>query len=208
MKRALRPAFLALHVLALASGCTASHGTDAGVDGGDPGPYADLQWQVRCDAIGMCVEMPARSVLGFDGEGGQRISCTVVDSATDRTLSFDTRASAVGTTFGLALSNARFPSGSGGAPAPGCTVSVTEGSTVLTGACGPDAPSEAQPCQLTEVTFGDDGEGRSLIQGKILCVGLSPPDVPTIDREVTAPGSSATTEPLVFDFYACDGFTP
>ena len=67
-----------------------------------------------------------------------------------------------------------------------------------------------QPCQVTNVTFGVDPTEatRSLIRGEIYCVGISPNASPNIDRELTAPGGTAGMEPLLFNFYDCDGFNP
>lgn len=179
-------------------------------ESGPTGVYADIQWQVRCQVMGMCTPSASRSILGFDQDPSfQRVSCNVVETASSRILSFNTRSSDGGVPFGLVMTNATFPS-SGGSPAAGCQISVTEGSNTYVGACGGSPPSMTQPCQVTNVTFGVDPteDSRSLIRGEIYCVGVSPNASPNIDRELTAPGGTAGMEPLIFSFYDCDGFNP
>ena len=167
----LLPAAAALIGL-VAVGCSES---------GPTGVFADIQWQVRCQVMGMCTPAAARIIYGFDGDDAQRISCNVTETDTTRILSFNTRGSLASVPYGLTMINATFPSG-GGSPSAG-QVTVTEGSNTYVGACGGSPPSMTQPCQVTNVTFGDDGEGRSLITGEIYCVGISPNASPNIDHE-------------------------
>jgi hypothetical protein len=172
---------------------------------GNAGVYADLTWQVRCNVMRGCVAYPPRDILGFNNEHGHRILCSVVETADSRTLSF----SAYARDYGIALFNARF-SRAGGTPAgTGCVVSVQEDNT-YEGACGGAPPTEAQPCQVTNVQFTRDAEGRSLVQGNIYCVNMSPRAVPNIHRELTAPGTdpSAASSPMTFRFFDCSGYQP
>lgn len=181
-----------------ASGCSNS---------GPTGVYADILWQVRCQEMGMCTPGPERSILGFDRENGQRVSCSVIQTDTNRTLSFSGSFRSETLSYSLAMMNAQFPR-SGGSPAAGCQITVLEDTNTYVGACGASPPTTGQPCQVSAVQFTRDDEGRSLIRGQIYCVGISPTVAPNIDREVTAPGPTAGTEPLTFSLYDCDGYTP
>ena len=102
----LLPAAAALIGL-VAVGCSES---------GPTGVFADIQWQVRCQVMGMCTPSAGRSILGFDGQDGQRISCNVVETDSSRILSFNTRGSVASVPFALTMTMATFPT-SGGSPA-------------------------------------------------------------------------------------------
>jgi hypothetical protein len=144
-------------------------------------------------------------VLGFDGEGGVRIACQVSETGANRTLTF----SAIASGYGLQLQNATFPLAGGAPAAGGCQVRVFDDNNYV-GACGGSPPSEAQPCTVNNVVFGRDDEGRSRITGNIYCEGLSPEAAPSIDRELTTPGTdpASRTTPMQFTLYDCPGFNP
>lgn len=180
--------------------------------------FADLRWRVRCETMRMCSGYPDRCILGFDGDTvedcgttiDQRVSCNVIETATTRTLTFNTSATTPGASYALGITAAAIPRAGGSAGGTGCQVTVREDATTFTGACGASPPNEAQPCQVSNVRFMVDAEGRTLITGNLYCVNISPAAAMTIDREVTAPGNepAATTQPMTFSLYDCRGYTP
>ncbi|MDQ3030956.1 MAG: hypothetical protein M3Y87_00945 [Myxococcota bacterium] len=182
---------------ALAAGCG---------DSGPAGTYASLTWTIRCETMGMCSSYPNRDVDGFHGENGVRIACNVTETETTRTLTF----SAYASNYGIQMQNAQFSRGGGTPAGTDCRISVLEDTNNFVGACGGSPPTEVQPCQVNNVQFTTDEEGRSLIRGNIFCVGLSPSAAPNIDRELTAPGTglAAPTTPMQFDLYDCAGYNP
>ena len=173
-------------------------------ESGPAGVYAYIEWRLRCEEMAGCTAYPDRFVDGFNGEGAN-ISCSVLETADTRTLNF----SAFADTFGIQLQNATFPRGGSAATGAGCNVRVLDDNTYV-GSCGGSPPSESQPCQVNGVTFGRDDAGRALIRGNIYCVGISPTAAPSLDRELTAPGTTieARTTPLTFDIYDCPGYQP
>lgn len=203
MGRNTRLFFMLGATLAIGSGCKNE----------PPGTYADLQWTIRCDGMRGCLTYPSRSVDGFDGENQVRITCTVIETESTRALSFSVNAPS----YGLSLQNATFPRAGGSPTAGPCRVNVQEDNS-YSGACGGGAPSPTQPCQVSNVDFTRDPEGRTLITGQIYCggmsgetvIGISPSAAPTIKRELTAPGTeiAARTTPMRFNLYDCPGFNP
>ena len=187
--------------LALAAGLATSSCSSSG----PVGVYADIRWQVRCDIMNGCTSYPQRDVNGFNGENGVRVTCTTIESASNRVLSF----SASGSGYSLQLSGASFARSGGSPGGEGCNVRVQE-DNVYEGACGASPPSEAQPCRVSDVMFTRDAEGRSLITGHIFCQGMSPSAAPGIDRELTSAGTSpeSAMTPLEFNIYDCNGYTP
>ncbi len=185
-----------------------------GCSNAPPGTYIEADWTIRCEGMRGCLSYPSRSVTGFDGENQTRVTCNVIETASTRTLGFSINAAA----FGIGLQRASFPL-AGGSPSAGgsCLVTVMEDNT-YTGACGGAAPSPTQPCQVSNVDFTRDPEGRSLITGLIYCggtsggqvFGVSPSAAPTIKRELTAPGTdvASRTTPMRFSLYDCPGFNP
>lgn len=174
-------------------------------DNGPAGVYMDIQWTIRCIAMGGCTSYPTRDVLGFDGDNGTRLTCSVTESAANRTLTF----SATAAGYGLSLRNATFARAGGTPAGTDCQVRVIDDNT-YTGACGGLPPTETQPCQVNNVMFTRDAEGRSLITGNIYCQNISPEAAPSIDREVTGPGTAVAdrTRPLLFNIYDCPGYNP
>lgn len=188
-------AFSAVLTIA-ASSCSSS---------GPAGLYADIQWRVRCEETGGCSGYRDRDVLGFNRENGLTLACSVIESDTTRTLSF----SAYTGSFGLELTNATFPRAGGTPQAGGCSVTVQDGNR-FQGNCGASPPSDTQPCQVNNVRFERDVDGRALITGNMYCENISPSAAGDLDREVTAPGDdpAAATMPFQFSLYDCSGYTP
>jgi hypothetical protein len=204
----LRPTFrfsMLLVILAVIGGATFA----ACSDPGPSGLFIDLQFRLRCIAMGGCVGFSDRNVLGYNGQDGLRLTCSVNETDANRTLTF----SASGRDYGISMTNAVFARAGGSPSGTGCTLSVTDsmdGNTYM-GICGASDPSEAQPCKVSGVTFGVDAPtGRPLISGNIYCQGISPSAAPGIDRELTGPGNTidAQTSPVRFNLYDCAGFNP
>jgi hypothetical protein len=184
-----------------------------GCSNAPPGTYAELDWTIRCEGMRGCLSYMPRSVAGFDGENQIRITCSVTETDSSRSLGFSVNAAG----YGFSLQRANFPLTGGSPTAGSCLVTVREDNT-YTGACGGATPSPTQPCQVSDVDFTRDGEGRSLITGLIYCggtsgdqvFGLSPSAAPTIKRELTTPGTdiASRTTPMRFSLYDCPGFNP
>ena len=187
---------LSIALGALAAGCG---------DSGPAGVYASIAWTIRCEMMDGCTAYPTRDVQGFDGENGVRVSCSVTETESSRTLSF----SAYAASYGIQMQNASFGRGGGTPAGTDCRITVQEDNTYV-GACGGSPPSEGQPCQVNNVQFTTDTEGRSLITGNIFCQGMSPSAAPSIDRELTRPGFDipSLTAPLEFNLYDCAGYNP
>lgn len=185
---------LTLGLFGLVSGCPSN----------DPaGVYADIQYAVRCEMMGMCPGTVQRDINGFNGEGALRVTCRVTDSGDQRILNFS---AASGSSYGITITNASFPR-AGGSPGAGCSVTVTDGPNTFTGTCGGAAPSAAQPCQISSVAFTTEVEtGSPLITGQMLCEGLPNRADATRVREVTGP--AAAGGPLTFNIYDCTGYMP
>lgn len=165
------------------------------------GVFADVQWQVRCDIMGMCTRPDSRDVLGYDGEDGNDVSCTVVQDATSRTVTF--RAESDG--FSLAARNVVVPIAGGSGSGAGCRVTVEEGNT-YEGVCGGGTPSDAQPCQIRNVQFyTDEVSGSAAMRGELRCEGIRATAAPDLRREITAPGDAASY--VQFTFYDCRGLS-
>ncbi len=148
------------------------------------GPVAvDASWNLTCP-VDSAVECGARASTCL-GNSGQRtvvgangdiscdeqipiiVDCGAIDRPNgERTIFLET---AVGSGFAFELRGATVDDGNGGVQAEGCTVTIVEdGLPYDVGDCGPEPPSMAQPCQITNVIsengeVGFDLECRSLI---------------------------------------------
>lgn len=189
------PVILGLALAAVGSSCTTT---------GPAGVYADIQYAVRCEAMGMCPGTVMRDINGFNGTDGLRVSCNVVETATQRILSFSATSRS---TFGMSVMNATFARGGGSPSGAGCVVEVQDSPNTFRGDCGGAPPSAVQPCQISSVVFTREAEtGSSLITGQMICASLPNRADATILREVTSAGSAAA--PLTFNLYDCTGYNP
>jgi len=202
--RARLPFALAL-ALALGAGCgeSAAAVVDAGTDARAASLHAELAWRLRCDATGGGCLYDDRIVDGYDGDGDLELTCNVVESATSRTLSLG---ASVASRYTLAIQRVEIPRASFSPVGVSGELVVLDGSELYLGACGADAPSATQACQIT-VGFTRDAEG-SLIVGEVSCVGLRPYMGPTPLRELTAPGAAGAMSPATFRFHHCRGYLP
>jgi hypothetical protein len=169
-----------------------------------PPVFADAQWQLGCDSMmGMCTPSLPRSVLGENGVDGS-VQCNVVETASDRSLSFYVRGTRDGTPFDARLSNARVPR-AGGSPGAGCTFTVGEGANRFAGGCGASAPSADQPCQVS-IEFGLDPMLNSpTVDVDVLCDRLPNSATTEVLRSVYFPATPAM--PAAFRFYDCIGLS-
>lgn len=184
---------------------------------GDPNAgalFADLQYATRCGISLGCPGPVDHDVCGFDGsdpctdgspEPSLSCSATEVEGAT-RTMTFSARHA--GSDFSLQVQNLTVPFTGGAATGGACRVTVVEGENTYAGACGGSAPSEAQPCQITEVEFSDD-MGNPTFSGNIFCQFLANQASPALQIEVTTVGMGtvASSTPARFRFANCEGLT-
>jgi hypothetical protein len=200
---------------------------------GDPNAgalFADIQYRARCEETPHCGAYVDRDVCGYNRSDAcetdapeAQLSCSIIEGEGTRTLSFS---ASQGGGFSLAVTGAVIPEAGGVAMGAGCSVSVVEGANSYRGDCGSSVPSEAQPCQITNVEFYDD-EGNPTVEGEIFCQYLPNISMPNFHVEVTAPtdGSPAFSSvtppveicntyspdfppacrPLQFRFANCDG---
>lgn len=176
-------------------GCDSRQGSDAGgVDAGDPNVgnlFAEFQYATRCDATGGCAPGD-HDVCGFDGAlpcdttaPNADLRCTAVERDGIRTLSFSAQQGA----GRIEVSGLDVPFDGGPAMGEDCLVTVEEGSGTYSGACGSSTPSEAQPCQITDVVFYDD-MGNPTFEADLFCQFLANQANPALQIEVTARGAS------------------
>src|SRR5690606_31964783 len=120
--------------------------------------FADIQYATRCEATLGCAGVIDHDICGFDGaehcvdgEPSPSLSCTVIEGDATRLIGFSAQqgegASIAVTDLAVTVT--------GGSPSPGgaCRVTVQEGASTYSGSCGAAAPSEAQPCQISDVQF-------------------------------------------------------
>ena len=162
--------------------------------------FAAIQYATRCEATLGCAGPVNHDICGFDGaepceegEPSVSMSCTTVEGDATRLISFSAQQ---GEGYSIAVTNLAV-SVSGGSPTPGgsCRVTVQEGASTYSGSCGGDAPSEAQPCQISNVEFYDD-RGNPTVSARISCRFLASEASPDLEIEVTdlgaGPGAAGT----------------
>lgn len=183
---------------------------------GDPNAgalFADIQYATRCaETIGACPGAEDRDICGFhqsdpcrDGDAEATLACTVVETETTRTVNFSATQSAG---FSITVQNLAVPRGGGSSTGGACRVRIGEGANVFEGLCGGSPPSEAQPCQISNVVFSDD-MGNPTITGNIFCDDLKNQANPNLEIEVTAvgPGPGPAGMPGRFRLANCSGQT-
>lgn len=198
------------------SGIDAGHSAqDSGLETPDSGfiaLFADIQYATRCESTLGCAGAMDRDICGFDDgdpcEGfvsSAMVECSVVETASTRTISFE---ASQGGGFSLRVASLEVPLAGGSATGGTCQVTVVEGPNIYAGACGASAPSAAQPCQITNVTFEDD-LGNPTFEGDLFCQFLPNRANPALQIEVTAFGSGpvAAAAPGRFRIANCPGHT-
>lgn len=182
---------------------------------GDPNAgalFADIQYATRCDIVGGCSGRVDHDICGFNNgdacegvEGTAIISCSVTETESTRTISFSARQ---GSGFNVSINRLTVPRTGGSATGGDCNVSVTEGANTYAGPCGGSTPSEAQPCQVTNVTFMDE-MGNPEFEGNVFCQNLANRATPSLKIEVTAIGAGPgpASSPARFRIANCDGLT-
>lgn len=154
----------------------------------DKALYADARWRARCpvvDPFQGCNALPAHDFQQFDGDivDGDlyRVSCLAIED--DGQLSISFRAQEGNSSIEVrGLVTGR---DGGSAAAAGCDVLLDESENVYSGACGPAAPSEEQPCQIVNVAVDrNDSDGPS-ITVRMLCSKLPLGANPTQAYDVT-----------------------
>ena len=173
--------------------------------------YADISYQTRCihrdgSAITGCTAPMQRDIYGFSGDMGQRFSCSIAETATTRTVNFNVTARVSGTPIGVALSGAVVPV-AGGAPQGTSNFQWTDGNT-FGGASAAVAPSAAQPCQVSNISFTTDtATGLPLMDVNVLCYDAPsiPAQSPEVLRSVTRAGNTGDEDmmPFTVHFYSC-----
>lgn len=174
------------------------------------GLFADAQWQVRCPpALAGCSRDGENvDVFASAGEDGVTISCQVDDGGSNRFVRFDIAQGG----HRLSVQGISVPATGGPVQGTGCLVTVLDDSTTYTGACGAGAPSPAQPCQITGLSFieereGDTDSGRfgpEVVMG-LTCNGITAAADPMrFNRDVYRSRTSGAT-PANIRLINCDG---
>ncbi len=172
--------------------------------GDDPKPLqADLAWRVVCGGAQGCVNGTPRAILAIDGEKDHAIACDITDTGETYTLAFTaTKKGDAG--YGLALRSASFPKAGGPVTGASCVVTMTEGVNAYEGSCSGASPSEAAPCQVTDLLV-DDGEDGPEVTGTVFCDGLPLSSAPLdVDRKRDVVGPTGSG-PAGFRFVNCRG---
>ncbi|MBX3269611.1 MAG: hypothetical protein KF729_05090 [Sandaracinaceae bacterium] len=198
MRRTLAPTLLSFGLLAC----------------GDPNAgalFADIQYGTSCENTRGCTPAPNRDICGInnsdpcDATGTPAtLSCTVAEvEGSTRTVSFSAMQ---GGGFSISVRQAIIPFGGGSAGGGSCTVTITDGPNTHVGACGSSTPSEAQPCQISNVEFCDDA-GNPTVRGNLRCQFLRNQANPTLELELHARGSDvmALNSPGTFRLANCSG---
>jgi hypothetical protein len=142
-------------LFAFVSGCTVESKT----------LYADARWRAWCPnpPFQGCNALPAHDFQQFDGDvvDGMlyRTSCLAIDD--DGQLSVSLRVQEQNSS--LEIRGLVTGSDGGAVVGAGCEVRLDENENVYSGSCGPDSPSEAQPCQIVSVAVDrSDADGPSV----------------------------------------------
>jgi hypothetical protein len=152
------------------------------------GPVSvDSSWNLTCpvdSAVGCgsfaestCLgDFGHRTVVGARGERAcndetMTVSCQAIDRPNNvRTIFLE---ASVGNDFAFELRGATLDGGNGSVDPVGCTVTIVEdGLAYDVGDCGPEPPSIAQPCQLTNVVT-ESGEVSFDLQCRALISSLT-----------------------------------
>lgn len=176
--------------------------------GGGGTVFADAIWQVRCPvgAMACSTSVDQHNIFGFDGQddgpegdpGVVRARCSL-DPATGGNVAVSMSVALGGNS--LTIRNALVPEAGGTIIGTGCSTVVVEDSVTYDGQCGSSAPSDAQPCQIANVTFDPRAADGPTLQTTLLCLNItSPSDRTRFIRDVERgiPSARGTAAPLRF----------
>lgn len=169
--------------------------------------FGDVRYQVRCPRglSGCSFSGDPLDVYAFNGTEGAFVSCSVVEEEDERLISFQVTQG----TQSLQVSGLRVANSGGPARGSACTVTVRDESVTYTGACGGGSPSEAIPCQISEVEFSelDTAEISGPTVGmRVSCENITAPVDPTrFQRNVTHIDRADEAAPI--QFVNCDGLS-
>jgi hypothetical protein len=164
---------------------------------GDPNAgalFAEIQYATRCELTLGCSGVEDHDICGFnssdpcdmaEGTPEASLSCSATEAEGTRSLRFS---ASQGGGFSVSVSGLVVPTNGGSAMGGSCRVTVREGANTYEGSCGGSAPSEAQPCQITDVTFYDD-MGNPTFEADLFCQFLANQANPALQIEVTARGA-------------------
>lgn len=154
----------------------------------DPPPevLTDSIWQVECPFGTACQPFPdsheeIHQFNGAPGESGEIVNARC-SSTRDQSAGFSNLLLEVseGDETGFIVRNLRLDTASGQViESPACEVSVTDMSFEYEGACGVEAPSTEQPCQITSV----DVEGTQ-VTARVKCEDLASRQNASVIRDV------------------------
>lgn len=175
--------------------------------------YVEASWKVRCPdtatlpdtcAAG-CTPGQDRVIQSFTGENGTNLSCSVVETSTQRILDFDFLTSDGPS---LQVQNLALPISDAAVSAASGRVIVNEANT-FQGAAGASEPSNEQPCQVSNVVFSIDPDSmETLIEGDIYCELMRAPADSRLCRGLSDVGGSGTANvPAHFEIYSCSGLS-
>lgn len=179
--------------------------------------FADAIWQARCPPtlMGCPSDGDPHDVFGFDGDdftsadgvatGTITARCSLTElSDGNATLSFTAQ---VGGQYLVRVNGAvtNFETG-GPVLGAGCSLQIVDDSVTYQGACGANAPSEAQPCQLGPIVIDPDAEDGRELRTTILCSSIVAPSAPTVlQRDIERGRPEARGTPAPIRFINCGG---
>lgn len=196
--------------LFLALAATLALGAGACNNTTPPRLYASMAWKMRCPSASDltmncnagCTEGMDRAVANFSGVEGTVLSCSVTETPDQRILNVRMARGAQS----VVLQNIVVPR-NGGSALSG-VVRLSEDND-YTGAAGGLAPSDGQPCQISNVTFSlEEGTNEPTIRGRVLCSMLRADADRRLCRGLSASGGVATlTVPADFEIFSCSGLS-
>ncbi len=183
----------------------------------DEGPTlaATARWRLRCPVDGAgCFdnERAPHAVSARRGDTDAIVSCDSIDiSGGNRAVSMDFQDA----TGQLTIENVVVNSVGGVVVAPGCQVTIWDNNGDLFGPfhCGPEAPSTAQPCQITTLTTEDSGSlalDDGAVSGRVFSTTIRCNDIQDASgdtRHLVSPDSPPPNlMPAPISVVNCDGF--
>lgn len=189
-------------------------GVSACKDGSSAGTLAaDVRWRLWCPVDGAAcldADRDPHAVSAKEGDADAEVICGLIDlGGNERALTMEF----ADPTGRLLIENAIVNQVGGVVASEGCRVRVWD-EGVLFGpyACGPEAPSPTQPCQITTVNLADSGsivlDDGSLMEGSLLettvyCLDIQ--DQGKVEtRHLASPDSAVEKMPVPIKVVNCD----
>lgn len=172
--------------------------------GDTPPALATLSYELSCSAGFECVSgfTGIRSINQYNGAAGVDVSCDAQTVGGNIDLALSALDGAESDRFGISITNLRVNPTTFALEASACRVIVRDGDVPFgngpaNGACGAEAPSASQPCQIANVSI--DGNTVELMMA---CTAIASATIGNERRDVTGVGAS---EMASLRFENCSG---